>query len=86
MSDEELPSTSQEAHAEKEEVKRTRSADGHEKQNAEVSSSSVFGGERNMAGRRSSVHICRALDVYYSVFQSMFCGFDKFACRVARAL
>ncbi len=30
-------------------------------------------GERNMAGRRSSVHICRALRyVYYSVFQSMF--------------
>lgn len=25
-----------------------------------------------MAGRRSSVHICRALDVYYSVLKSMF--------------
>lgn len=49
MSDEELPSTSREAHAEAEEVKRKREvhymfADGHEKQDAEVYSSSAFGG------------------------------------------
>lgn len=48
MSDEELPSTSREAHAEAEEVKRKKYrmcvADGHEKQDAEVSSSSAFGG------------------------------------------
>lgn len=49
MSDDELPSTSRGAHAEAEEVKRKREvqnvfADGHEKQDAEVSSSSAFGG------------------------------------------
>lgn len=80
MSDEELPSTSREAHAEAEEVKRKREvhyvfADGHEKQDAEVYSSSAFGGTEHggKAEFSSHLHCFRCLLLCLRAFS--LCGF-----------